>query len=65
MDICTFVFITTVPAIGCVQAMPDNCTYDVKQDKAFCMPSPCPAPPAQYVCKRPDGTTYNYTDTKK
>lgn len=60
-DICTLAMVTTQLAIGCMANEPANCTYDITQDKAFCMPAPCPPPPTEYVCQRPDHSVYKYT----
>jgi len=67
MDVCTILFgsqlMTMVPAVGCIKTM-DVCHPNDEGTKMMCLPGPCETTrihEIQWVCKRDDGSTYNYS----
>ena len=64
MDICTLIvtslFYTT--ALNSCWHADTNCLADKTGPRLLCQGSPCvQTSRPQYICKRPDGTTYDYT----
>lgn len=64
VDVCTLIYSTIMTLQACFQSA--HCA-EPKDGKQFCTPEiqvPCQSAAPTYECKRPDGSTYLWSDVK-